>query len=79
MGFDVLLQVLGSFESFPAEVALMGLQRDMDTNVRRDVVALHSRRSAVSPLAREVEVVCALAAYMLFAYVVLEACQWMIL
>lgn len=72
MRLDMLLQILRSFESLSAEIALMRLQRDMDANMRRDVVALHRRCPAVAPLASEIQVVGALSAYMPLTNVILE-------
>lgn len=71
MGLDVLLQILGALESLAAEVALVRLERDVDANVRCDVIALHGGGAAVAPLARQVQVVGALAANMALADVVL--------
>lgn len=71
MGLDVLLQILRPLESLTTKVALVRLQRDVNTNVRRDVVTLYSRSTAVTPLAGQVQVVGALATNMAFADVVL--------
>ena len=71
MSLDVLLQVLGSLEGFTAEIALVRLQGNVNTDVRRDVVTLHSRSSAVAPLTCQVEVVGALATNMALTDVVL--------
>lgn len=57
MSFDVLLEILGALERFLAEVALVGLQRNMDTNVRGDMITLHSRSAAIAPSTGEVQVV----------------------
>lgn len=67
----MLLQILRALESLAAEVALVRLQGDVDTNVRRDVVTLYSRSTAVTPLAGQVQVVGALATDMALADVVL--------
>ena len=72
MSLDVLLKILGSFEGFATEVALMRLEWDVNSDVRGDMVALHSGGSACTPLAGKVEVVGALAAYMTVANVVLR-------
>ena len=77
MSLDVLLQILRAFESLPAEVAFMRLQRNVDADVRCDVVTLHSRSTAISPLASQVQVVSALAANMAFANVVLIDVQYL--
>ena len=60
VGLDVLLEILGALEGLPAEVALVRLQRDVDTNVRGDVVTLDGCGAARVPLAGQVEVVGAL-------------------
>ena len=62
MGLDVLLEILGALERLSAEVALVWLQGNMDTDVRGDVVALDRRGTARVPLASQVEVVGALPA-----------------
>ena len=64
MSFDVLLQVLRSFESFAAKVTFVRLERNVNTNMRSDMIALHGGCSAVAPLTRQVEIICALAANM---------------
>lgn len=71
MSLDVLLKILGALEGLATEVALVRLQRHVNTNVRGDVVTLHSRCSAVTPLAGQVEVVGALATNMALTDVVL--------
>lgn len=60
VGLDMLLEILGTLERLSAEVALVWLQRDVHTNVRGDVVALHRCGAARVPLASQVEVVGAL-------------------
>lgn len=72
MRLDVLLQILRSLKSLAAEIAFMRLQRDMDANMRRDMVALHRRCPAVAPLASEIQVVCALSANMPLTNVILR-------
>lgn len=71
VGLDVLFQILRPLEGLAAEVALVRLQGDVDPDVRGDVVTLHSRGAARVPLARQVEVVGALPAYVLLAEMVL--------
>jgi len=71
VSLDVLLQILRSLESLTAEVALVRLQGHVNTNVRRDVVTLYSRSTAVTPLASQVQVVSTLTTNMAFADVVL--------
>ena len=65
MGFDVLLQILRTLEGLATEVTFVRLQRDMDTDVRSNVVTLDGSSTAGCPLARQVEVVGALATNML--------------
>jgi len=71
VSLDMLLEILRALESLAAEVALVRLEWNVDTNVRGDVITLHSSGTAVSPLASEVEIVRALATDMPFADVVL--------
>ena len=71
MGLDMLLEILGTLKRLAAEVTLVRLERHVDADMRRDVVALHSSRAARVPLARQVQVVGALAANVLFADVFL--------
>ena len=72
MGLNVLLEILGPFECFAAEVALVRLQRYVNTNVRSDVVTFHSSRAAVAPLTSQVQVVGTLAANMTLTDMVLQ-------
>lgn len=74
MGLDVLLEILRALECFAAEVALVGLERNMHADMRSDVVALDSGSAASTPLTGEVEVVCALAADMALANMILREC-----
>jgi len=55
-----------------AEVALVGLERDVHSYVRSDVITFNGRSPAVAPLACEVQVVGAFAADMALADVVLS-------
>jgi hypothetical protein len=73
MGLDMLLQVLRAFEGFLAEVALVRLKRNMNTDVRGNMVALNSRGVALVPSTGEVEVVGALASNMAFTHMVLRS------
>lgn len=41
VGFDVFLQVLRALEGFAAEVTLVWLERDMNTNMRSNVITLN--------------------------------------
>lgn len=69
---DVLLQVLGTLEALATEVALVRLERNMDTDVRRDVVALDGGCAAIVPAAGQIEIVSALATDMALTNVVIE-------
>ena len=64
MRFDVLFQVLGALEGLATKLALVRLEWNMNTNVRRDVVALDSRGPARVPLTGQIQVVRALSAHM---------------
>lgn len=41
VGLHMLLQVLRTLEGFAAEITLVWLKRNMDANMRSDVVTLH--------------------------------------
>lgn len=69
---DVLLQVLRPLESLATKVTLVRLQRDVNANVRSDVVTLDGGGSALIPTAGQVQVVGALTADMLVTDVVLR-------
>ena len=71
MSLDVLLEILGALEGLAAEVALVRLQGHVNTDVRGNVVTLNGCCAAVAPLARQVEVVGALAANVTLTNVVL--------
>lgn len=58
---DVLLEILRALERLAAELALVGLERNVDADVRSDVITLDSGCSARVPLAGEAQVVGALA------------------
>lgn len=68
----MLFQVLRALEGFAAEVALVRLQRDMNADMRGDMITLDGRSSTGAPLAGQVQVVCALAPDMSFAYMILR-------
>ena len=72
MGLDMLLEILRALESLATELALMWLQRDVDADVARDVIALDGSGTALTPRAGEIEVVGGLAADMTFADVILR-------
>jgi hypothetical protein len=69
---DVFLEVLGTLEGFTAEIAFMGLERDMNSDVRGNVVPLEGGGPAASPLARETQVVAALSADVSLAEMILR-------
>ncbi len=71
----MLLQVLGSLEALAAEVALVWLKRNMNTDMRGDMISLNGGGSALVPLACQVQVVGALATNMFLANMLLiKAC-----
>ena len=72
MGFDMLLQVLRPLEGLATEVASMRLQRDMDSDMRGDVVAFHNGDATVAPRTLKVEIVSTFATNVLFADMVLQ-------
>lgn len=72
MCLDMLLEILRALERLATEIALVRLQGDVDANVRGDVITLDSGRTAVAPLAGEIQVVCALASNMALTDVVLR-------
>lgn len=72
MGLDMLLQVLRTLEGLAAKVALMRLERDMNADVRSDVITLDRGGAASTPLASQVEVVCTFATNMTLADVILN-------
>lgn len=71
MGLDVLLQVLRALERLAAKIALVRLKRNVNTDVRGNVVALDGSCAASVPLAGQAQVVGALATDMAFADVIL--------
>jgi len=73
MGLDMLLQVLRTLERLAAELTLVRLERNMDTDVRGDVISLDRGSSARVPLASQVEVVCALATNMALANMLVDS------
>lgn len=72
MGFDVLLQILGTLECLSTEITLVWLQRNVDSNVRGDMVTFHGGSPTATPLASQVEVVCTFSANMALANVFLR-------
>lgn len=57
MRLDMLLEILRTLERLSAKLALVRLQRYMDTDVRGDVVAFNRCGAAATPLASQVEVI----------------------
>lgn len=72
VGLDMLLQILGTLERLSTKVALMRLERNVNADVRGDVITLHGGGATRVPLAGQVEVVCALPADVLLAQVILN-------
>jgi hypothetical protein len=71
MCLDMLFQILGSFERFATEIALVRLERHMDSDVRGDVISLDRRGATVSPLAGQVQIVGRLATHVFLTDVLL--------
>ena len=57
VSLDVLLQILRPLEGLAAEVAPMRLQRYMNADMRRDVVALHNCDATGTPGTSEVKII----------------------
>lgn len=72
MCLDVLLQVLWALEALAALDALVWLQRNVNTDVGSNVVALNGGGAAVSPSTGQVKVVGRLASNMALADVLVE-------
>ena len=72
MSLDMFLQVLRSLEGFATKVAFVRLERNVYADVGGDVIALDGRRTAVAPLASEIQVVGALSTNVSFANMVLS-------
>lgn len=72
MRLDVLLKILRTLEGLAAKLTLVRFERDVNADVRGDVVPLYRRRPALVPLASEVQVVGALATDVALAQVVLK-------
>jgi hypothetical protein len=72
VSFDMLLEILGSLEGFLTEITFVWLQWNMHTDVRSDMITLHSSCPAVSPGASQVEVIRRLATNMALANMILE-------
>jgi hypothetical protein len=69
---DMLLQVLRTLEALATEVAFVGLQWDVDSNVRCYVVALYCRSTAKVPAASQVKIISAFSANMALTDVLLK-------
>jgi hypothetical protein len=69
---DMLFEILGTLERLAAEVAFVRLQRNMNTNVRSNVITLDRGGTAVAPLTGQVQIVGALAANVTFTDVIVE-------
>jgi HAMP domain-containing protein len=72
VSLDVLLEILGALERLATEVALMRLQRHVNADVRSNVITLDGGSAAVTPLARQIQVVGALAPNVALTYVILQ-------
>lgn len=72
MSLDMFLFILWPFESLPTKLAPMRLQRNVNANVRRDVVPLDDFDLTVTPSTDQVQVIGAFAANVVFAYMVLN-------
>lgn len=68
----MLLQILGTLEALATEVTLVRLERNMDANVRGDVVTLDGCCAAIVPATGQVQIISALATDMALADVVIE-------
>lgn len=67
----MLFQILWALEALATEIALVGLERDVDADMGGNVIAFHRSRTAAAPTASEAEVVCGLASHMTLADVFL--------
>lgn len=62
VGLDVLLEILGPLERLGAEVALVGLEGHVHSDVRSNVISLDGHNATVVPVADQRQVVGALSA-----------------
>lgn len=69
----MFLQVLRTLEGLATEVTFVRLQRDMDTDVRGDMVTLDGGGAAGIPPTGQIQVVCALSSDVLLTDMVLGA------
>ena len=67
----MLLEILRTLEGLPAKMTSMRLQRNVNTNVRSDMVTFYRDRAASAPCADESEVVGRLATDVMFADMIL--------
>lgn len=67
----MLLQVLGALERLATELALVRLEGNMNSDMRSNMVALHSSGATRVPVACEIQIVCALTTNMALTDVVL--------
>ena len=68
----VLLQVLRTFKTLPAPFAGMGFERNMHSNVTRDVISFRSLSGTVAPSASQAQIICRFAANVFFTQMVLH-------
>jgi hypothetical protein len=54
MGLDMFFQILRTLEGFPAKVAPMRLQWDMNADMGRDMITLYCSGATATPLAGQV-------------------------
>lgn len=71
VGLDMLFQILRTLESLSTGRALVRLEWNMHSNMRSDMIPLHSSRLTGAPAAGQVQVVGAFATDMLLTDVVL--------
>lgn len=64
---DMLLQILRTLERFATEVAFVGFEGNVNSDVGCNMIAFHGGCPTRVPAAGEVKVVCALATYMFLA------------
>lgn len=72
MSLDMLFEILGTLERLAAGWAFMRFERDMDSDMRGDMVPFDGRGFTVTPLAGQIEVVSALPTDMALADVFLK-------
>lgn len=72
MSLHMFLLILWPFESFPTKFAPMRLQRNVNANVRRDVITLDNFNLTITPSTDQIQVIGAFAANMGVAYMVLN-------